>query len=105
LRRRHRKWKFNVIVCSSSLVDTTDVIAKLEGESGALRWRKVVLIGLILIIVMVIVVVVKTPSTKDSPGMRWTRGWIMLQRLGGTKRWQRQPSYHPHWDISQFLEW
>jgi hypothetical protein len=37
LRRRHRKWEFNVIVCFSSLVNTINVIAKPEGESDALR--------------------------------------------------------------------
>ncbi len=37
LRRSHRKQEFNVIVRSSSLVDTIDAIAKPEGELDALR--------------------------------------------------------------------
>jgi hypothetical protein len=37
LRRRHRKREFNIIVRSSCLVDTIDVIAKPEGELEALR--------------------------------------------------------------------
>ncbi len=36
-RRRHRKRELNVIVCSSSLIDTVHVIAKPEGELDALR--------------------------------------------------------------------
>ncbi len=37
LRRRHRKREFNVIVRSSILINTVDVIAKPEGELDILR--------------------------------------------------------------------
>jgi hypothetical protein len=95
----------NVIVRCSSLVHTVDVIAKPEGESDALTWRKVNLVGLILVVVMVIIVVVRAPSTKDPLGRGGRGGWIMSPMLATAGGDERQPSYHRHRDISEGSQW